>query len=138
MREAIQAYNRQKEEIDRAYAERTDPLEEERQVINNLLIIQQRKLGEKPSASTPIESLSSFLIQQTRKIGRISKEDLRISAVKAGYFSVDDGGGRVVHATLLNLVRSGRLQEYDDSTYSVPSKPDLLVSGASRVEGVFK
>lgn len=67
--------------------------------------------------SGPTKPLQDFIVE-TLNQGPKNKEQLRESAKKAGYFTDNDSSaGRIIHATVVNLMRSGRIQEGQDGTY---------------------
>lgn len=63
----------------------------------------------------PTESLTDFILQALR-MRPMGKEDLRDSASRAGY-SVD---GRSIHATVVNLHRTGRIKEITEGVFAMP------------------
>lgn len=67
-------------------------------------------------------SIPSFLIAQLQQRGPMTKEELRDSAVEAGYFGPDDVPGRSIHFTVINLAKSGRIREQIGGKYAVAEK----------------
>jgi len=53
--------------------------------------------------------LADFFIVTLRERGPMTKEALKAAAERAGYFGLQEGGGRKTHATLENIKRSGRI-----------------------------
>jgi hypothetical protein len=62
-------------------------------------------------------SLPDFFITKLREKGPLTKEELRIAALFAGYFADGDSGGRATHATLSNISRSGRIGVTEGGKY---------------------
>jgi hypothetical protein len=62
--------------------------------------------------------LADFLCTALAERGAKSKDQFRELAQAAGYFAEGEGG-RAIHATLVNLVRSGRVHEVDGA-FAVP------------------
>lgn len=77
-----------------------------------------------PEIKTP---LADYLIQDLGRRGPLNKEDLRIGAEREGYFPGGGGGGRAVHATLVNLVRAKRVKVSVDGLYSVSELEKALL-----------
>lgn len=123
MSSLVAEYNRRKNEIDKEFAAREADLNEERHATGALLQIEQRRHGEAsaPTSSNLTMGLADFLVREPTLKGPMYKEDLRTAATLAGYFPEGETGGRAVHTTLLNLVRSGRLAELYDGRYAPPA-----------------
>jgi hypothetical protein len=49
----------------------------------------------------------------------MTKDEIRVKAEEAGYFKGDEAAGRVLHATLLNLERHGRIVSSPDGKYEL-------------------
>lgn len=64
-------------------------------------------------------ALADFFIGQLRELGPRTKEELRLAAMFAGYFTQGDSGGRATHATLSNINRSGRVGTTEGGKYFV-------------------
>lgn len=61
-----------------------------------------------------LPDLDEFLLKAVRR-GVHEKDELRDAAVRAGYFEGRvQSPGRIIHATLLHLVKDGRLQKAGD------------------------
>jgi hypothetical protein len=81
--------------------------ESEVRALKQLLSLEDQRFGagvEKDIVAAP--DLTAFLLDKLHK-NRTNKDTLRQLAQKAGY-NVD---GRHIHATLVNLVRAGKVQE---------------------------
>ncbi|GKQ49946.1 hypothetical protein [Bradyrhizobium sp. Ce-3] len=91
--------------------------------INRALQLELRRLGRTadsaPAASAPAPamSLDDFFVATVEKLGAASKNNLRDEAAHAGYFPQGEGG-RATHATLMNIVRSGRIRQVDSDVYA--------------------
>jgi len=68
-----------------------------------------------PPAQMP---LADFFCTKLGQLGAIDKATLRGLAHQAGYFGEDEGG-RATHATLVNLVRTGRIFVGDQGLYEL-------------------
>ena len=75
-----------------------------------------------PPAAPP---LSDFICSRLQQFGPLSKEQLRSAAKEAGYFG-PDSGGRQTHATLVNNMRSGRINFRPDGLYEVARRENAL------------
>jgi hypothetical protein len=71
-----------------------------------------------PPTHTPKSPLADFLCSAMAQTGVKTKEELRDLAQGAGYFGAGEGG-RTIHATIVNLVRGGRVRELPDGKYAV-------------------
>jgi hypothetical protein len=80
-----------------------------------MLAAEERRFTPEEAAQTkpPEEALPEFIFQSLHK-GPLTKDDLRWMANRAGY----DVDGRSIHATLVNLLRSGRAVEVSDGQYA--------------------
>jgi len=70
------------------------------------------------------QPLADFLVAQVKERGSMTKEDLRLAALFAGYFDEGESGGRAVHATLMNLIKNKRLVVDIDGLYGVASEAE--------------
>jgi len=61
--------------------------------------------------------LGDFLISELARHPMLNKEGLRLAAEIAGYFP-PNGGGRVIHATIMNLIRAQRVAVDADGKYT--------------------
>lgn len=73
-------------------------------------------------------SLADYLIGEIEKRGPLGKEQLRLSALMAGYFEHGDTGGRAVHATLMNFLRNKRLTVGINGEYAIPANREACMS----------
>ena len=132
MSELVREYNRDKENLDRVFAEREKFLEQERAAAAAMLAVEQKRYGEEPSNNEGLATsniqLSDFLINQIRARPGIPKEELRKLAEANGYFSEGEAGGRSIHTTLMNLVRAKRITAVGDNHYRIPSHDEITAS----------
>jgi hypothetical protein len=86
-------------------------LDEEVDLLTKLLDQEERRFGDQEKSSNtdtkPEDSLGNFIIEQV-KIRPMTKVDLLYAAKAAGYFA-DGGGPRSIHATVINMLKSGKL-----------------------------
>lgn len=75
-------------------------------------LIEQEDQRFRPAGVAPSDSLGDFLLEKMRR-GISTKESLRAVAEEAGY----DVDGRSIHATLVNLIKSGRAVEIGEGQY---------------------
>jgi hypothetical protein len=86
--------------------------EAEVRALTQLITLEDQRFAEPEEIEVEakeLPDLSVFMLEKLRK-NRTNKDTLRQAAVAAGY----DVDGRSIHATLVNLVRAGKVQE--DST----------------------
>jgi hypothetical protein len=100
-------------ELDQLHAI-TENLEKTVQILEQMLATEERRFNPEPTTKKgpPEEPLPEFVMQSLRS-GPHSKDDLRWMAEQAGY-EVD---GRNIHATLVNLLKSGRAVEISEGQY---------------------
>lgn len=105
-------------------------IEMERAALKQLLSIEDQRSATSTNftmRSDPSIPLAEFLIAKVRMCGQMEKEELRAAADEAGYTD-----GRTFHATLMNITKGGRLQQFKDGRYSIPSINDqTLFDGRS-------
>lgn len=70
-------------------------------------------------------SLADFFVDELKKNGPMTKEELRKAAYVAGYFPAGDLGGRGTHATLFNIARGNRVVEVQ-GTYRLVEKAESM------------
>lgn len=70
--------------------------------------------------------LADFLVRRVNEAGPLSKDDLRQLAVRAGYFQDAESATRSVHATLLGIVKGGRVRELPNGALAPASMIDTL------------
>jgi hypothetical protein len=90
----------------------TENLEKTIQVLEQMLAEEERRFAPEAKKGPPEEPLPEFVMQSLRS-GLRSKDDLRWMAEQAGY----DVDGRNIHATLVNLIKSGRAVEVSEGQY---------------------
>ena len=80
-----------------------------------MLAAEERRFAPEVTSQTkpPEDSLPEFVFQTLRK-GTRTKDDLRWMANQAGY----DVDGRSIHASLVNLTRSGKVVEVSEGQYA--------------------
>jgi hypothetical protein len=78
-----------------------------------------------PPAPAPLP-LADFLVRRVNEAGPLSKDDLRQLAVRAGYFQDAESATRSVHATLLGIVKGGRVRELPNGALAPASMIDTL------------
>ena len=76
-------------------------------------LLEQEERRFKPPNSTPQDSLANFVMENLAR-GIATKDALRAVAEGAGY-EVD---GRSIHATLVNLIKSGKAVEFNEGQYA--------------------
>ncbi len=77
--------------------------------------------------------LKDYFLTLTYTRGPLTKDDLRDAANRAGYFDDDASAGRVTHATIMNLVSSGRLVRLSDGGYAKPESLTAPSADSKRV-----
>ncbi|WP_454626540.1 hypothetical protein [Bradyrhizobium cenepequi] len=75
-------------------------------------LLEQEDQRFRPVGIAPSDSLGDFLLEKMRR-GVSTKESLRAVAEEAGY----DVDGRSIHATLVNLIKSGKAVETGEGQY---------------------
>jgi hypothetical protein len=70
--------------------------------------------------------LADFLVRRVNEAGPLSTDDLRQLAVRAGYFQDAESATRSVHATLLGIVKGGRVRELPNGALAPASMIDTL------------
>jgi hypothetical protein len=80
-------------------------------------LMEQENRRFKPAETAPSDPLDVFLLEKMR-LGISTKESLRGLAEEAGY----DVDGRSIHATLVNLIKSGRAVEIGEGQYGARAK----------------
>jgi hypothetical protein len=94
------------------YRQRVAAIESEVVALKSLLDIETRRLrGDGRKASGPSLPIGDFFVQTLLTAGPKTKEELRDLAIQAGYFHEGDVPGRSSHATIINLLRSGKVRE---------------------------
>jgi hypothetical protein len=114
-------YERDRKALDDQHNAKLGELQTEWEGLNRLLAAEQRRLGHNIDSvrrTVPAMSLDDFFVHVVEKFGIATKKNLREEAFNAGYFPIGETGGRQTHATLMNIVRSGRLREVGEDTYA--------------------
>jgi hypothetical protein len=62
------------------------------------------------------QPIADFIVERVRHTP-LNKEEIREALEKAGYLERVDAPGRVIHATLVNVERGGRILQRDDGRY---------------------
>lgn len=116
------AYDSELLRLQKEFKQSTAILDSEVSAIQALLDIEVRRAGGPvSSAPKPTLPIQDFLVKAVDEGVSLGKEQLRDLADQAGYFGNGESPGRVTHAQLVNLVRSGRLL-WKDNKYTVPPK----------------
>jgi hypothetical protein len=98
------------------YEKQLKALDEEVLMLTKLLDQEERRFGTRePEAGESSETLSTFILESLAR-GRMNKDGLRHFAESKG-LTVD---GRSLHATVINLVRSGKVKQASDGFYDLP------------------
>ena len=117
-------YDHDRNDLERRFNEQFTALSNERSSLEIILASESRRQGEdpefhqKPKDRSLKLPLADFLIYQLKERGPSSKDDLRSAAENHQYFSDGESSGRPIHATLMNLVGSGRVQKTLDGIYT--------------------
>lgn len=91
--------------------------------LRTLLFAEERRHGasvQQPTAELPPLPLADFLEDLIRIKSPRTKNEFREEAITAGYFPDGENTGRMIHMTLLNITRSGRIRDMGDGTYGLP------------------
>ncbi len=103
--------------VDEKYRIETAQLSEERDLVAKLLVLEDRRFGGPPSVpsdkTAPVVPLADYVVQVARATGPKTKDEFKALAEEAGYAA----DGRRLHATLVNVTRTGRLQQLEDGRY---------------------
>jgi hypothetical protein len=104
-------FEAQQQALVHAFKGKIEALKVEAAGLNRLLEVENQRLGEQATsaAAATKPSLPDFMSTVLHERGPKSKEELREMAQQAGYFANSDGGGRAIHATLVNMMRAGRV-----------------------------
>lgn len=87
-------------------------------------------LGSLAAAAAAVYSLPTY-IEHALENRPLSKDEIKELTEKAGYFKGEESAGRVLHATLMNMERNGRVRVREDGKYEkAPNQQDqeLLVT----------
>jgi hypothetical protein len=103
-------------------------LDAEATVINQLLLFEnQRRHVPGPlsggvyisAGDQRLQPVADFITDLLRAGGPLSKNNIRLKCEDAGYFKGEEATGRVVHATLMNLMRHGRIRLRENGLYEI-------------------
>jgi hypothetical protein len=86
----------------------------------------------KPNPDAPAKPDLVTFIMDLICLERLTKEELRDRAYTAGYFGGEEAGGRVLHATLMNLIKHQRILAKPDGTlepYPAERRQGVLING---------
>ena len=104
-------------------------LKAELTAVATLVDCEHRRLGDLATEQT-VEAqslpLADFFVRKLSESGPLSKEDLRVLAVKEGYFDDSEIAGRGAHATLVTIVKEGRIRQLPDGTFAPPTVMETL------------
>jgi hypothetical protein len=112
-------YEAERASLEARYRAKQSEADEEYRALETLIRLEEQKTGTR-TVVQPRQfrlPLQDFFILALDKHGPLSKDDLRDQAARASYFAEGDSAGRVTHATVINLVRSGRIKEATGGRY---------------------
>ena len=122
-------FNRQQKELVDAFRTKIEDAKIALAGYRRLLDLENRRVhdmtGQPEQPEQPATAkapLVDFLCAAMADRGAKSKDELRDLAQAAGYFGPGDGG-RAIHATMVNLVRGGRVRELSDGKFMVQQAP---------------
>ena len=120
---------------DEQFKVETQQLQEERELVSKLLDIENRRNPDEiPESPTPphfaqVTGIADFIVTALRATGPKTKSQLCDMAIDAGYRA----NGRIIHATVLNVMRGGRIAELQDGVFGIPPNGlDLRLPGTSQ------
>lgn len=94
----------------------------------NLLDLEDKRIGDLFPENREKLTLLEFVLSELSDGQERSKDELRESAKKNNYSAEGGSLGRAIHATIMNLVRSGRIEEVNDRYRSRMSEEDQSVT----------
>lgn len=86
-----------------------------------LLALEERRLGGPEHETKGMGSLPDFFAKMMEN-GPATKDELREAADILGFFTDAGAAGRVTHATLVNMVRGGRIRELAEGKFELVAK----------------
>jgi hypothetical protein len=113
-------YDVQRSALESKFNKAFAQVKEEYLALETLLRLEEQKSGREATAGNYASRLplAEFFLTALHAHGALSKDELRDQAERAGYFGdLDGGSGRTIHATLLNLCRTGRAKEIEQGVY---------------------
>jgi hypothetical protein len=145
LKERIATNNKRRADLKAHYDVQTKALDDETALLSRLLAFEEHRFRvyrggrEFPAPTIP---LAMFFVETLRKMGPMTKDELRRAAVKEGYFEDDDDGGRSTHASLLNSERGNRVKRLEDGRYEAVPQPswvtafEMVAKTIEKVEGI--
>jgi hypothetical protein len=106
------------------HLDKAEEFKNELETLTRLLDREEARFSNQKAGGTPkepAESLSDYVITLLQ-MRPMSKTELREYAERAGY----PGDGRSIHATLVNLSRTGKINEISEDVYKLPEKAGSL------------
>jgi hypothetical protein len=103
------------------HLKKAEEADQEAKVLARLLEKEEARFSNGGAFSVPKEpeeSLADFLLKLL-EVRPMNKSEMREYAVRSGYV----GDGRSIHATVVNLSRTGKIQEIAEDVYAIPGKP---------------
>jgi len=106
--------------------------EDESHLLMRLLDIEDERFpaNAAQAPSQPEQTAGDFVIDQLRKRGSMTKDEVRDAMERAGYFAGGEAPGRSAHLTLVNLERSGRLRSDDSGRYHVSAEKTFTTAAS--------
>jgi hypothetical protein len=89
-----------------------------------------------PERKSPDKPVADFIMDIIARAPS-TKDEIKDYAAAARYFTVGDSPGRIIHATLVNLVRAGRVKALRDGRYAEAAPTLNGVVGAPGSGGAF-
>jgi hypothetical protein len=121
-------YQRAREDLERRYRLEQSDAVAERNALQTLLEAEERRHREPVTrAEPPAMELGEFFLMQLRLYSPMSKDDLRVAAERAGFFTEGESSGRRTHTTLMNYARSRRIRELPGGMYANATELSTLL-----------
>lgn len=117
------------EQLKGEHDSRLKDLKSELEAVNALLGIEHRRHGGAPSAPKaqaqpqkpkPQQPLADFLIRKLSEAGPLSKNDIQLLTVQAGYFA-DGDAERGVQAVLMHVAKAGHIRQLPNGDFALPA-----------------
>ena len=118
-------YDLERRVLEANFSSLFESISNKQRALETLLGTEAREFGEQPVRRAPAPTamrlpLADFSVNCVGGVsGSKSKDEIKDLVERAGYVSEHESAGRMVHTTLLNLVRSGRLKQFGDE-YASP------------------
>jgi hypothetical protein len=74
----------------------------------------------------PQQPVADFLVRTLNESGAMSRDDLRILAVREGYFADGEGAERGVHAALVSVNKAGLIRQLPNGNFAPASMMDAI------------